>query len=83
MPTMQDIYNSARQLPPKERLRLAALLLDDLVEEPTSSLLSHDIRDYKEKWTEEDRIELLRTSHKHLDELYPEDADYPLPQEQL
>jgi len=51
--TVETLYNMVRQLPPKERLRLAALILQEIV---TVSIEEGDA------WSEEDLQDLARAS---------------------
>ena len=56
MQTAQSLYGaSVRSLPPRERLKLAALILDDLAASPTGGL------DWEDAWTDEDVKDL--TAH--------------------
>ncbi|AFY46732.1 hypothetical protein Nos7524_0828 [Nostoc sp. PCC 7524] len=51
--TAQEIYNQViRDLPPNERLRLANLILNDLVQNNLA------IIDESDTWTEQDQIDL-------------------------
>ena len=53
----QEIYTQAvRNLPPSERLRLATLILNELVEQPSSEI------EESETWTEQDQNDLLNFS---------------------
>jgi hypothetical protein len=53
----QDIYNQIiRNLSPNERLRLANLILNDLVQ------INLSIIDERDTWTEQDQIELTSFS---------------------
>lgn len=60
MPTAQELYASTvRNLSPVERLRLAALILDDLTKwEPSTP-------DYDDEWSEEDMNDLVTFSLRH------------------
>jgi len=50
----QEIYTqTVRNLPPTERLRLATLILNELVEQPSSEI------EESETWTEQDQNDLL------------------------
>lgn len=67
MPTAQEIYaTTIRQLPPAERLRLAALILDELVR---ADILRTDESDV---WSEEDVHDLQAYSLRHAAASYPE-----------
>ncbi len=71
MPNAQDVYTAnVRPLPPAERLRVAALILDELthtmppvVEEST-------------EWSEEDIRDLTAFSVQYAASLYPEEEEY-------
>jgi hypothetical protein len=68
MPTAQEIYKSSiRDLPPAERLRLAALILDELTQSDT---LPSDVSG---TWSEEDEHDLAAFSLQHAETLYPEE----------
>lgn len=65
MPTAQDIYAAARTLSLPERLRLAALLLDDL--NPAFRQVDlGNLAGYSDAWTEEDIRDLKSFSARHL-----------------
>jgi hypothetical protein len=64
--TAREIYeNSVAQLPPADRLRLAAWILDDLVASDGAGL---DIRD---DWSNQDVADLTAYSLKHADASAP------------
>jgi hypothetical protein len=67
----REIYeNSIRQLPAKDRLRLASLILDELANSSASEL------DISDNWTEQDVADLAIASTKYADRANPaEDAD--------
>ena len=53
----QEIYTqTVRNLPPTERLRLAKLILNELVDQPSSAI------EESETWTEQDQNDLLNFS---------------------
>ena len=53
----KEIYTqTVRNLPPTERLKLATLILNGLVDQPSSSI------EESEAWTEQDQNELLNFS---------------------
>jgi hypothetical protein len=53
----QEIYTqTVRNLPPTERLRLATLILNELVEQPSSAI------EESQTWTEQDQNDLLNFS---------------------
>ena len=65
--TAQEIFvKTIRALPPTERLRLAALILDDLA---CSNLSVVDISD---TWSEQDQSDLTAFSLRYAATLYPE-----------
>jgi hypothetical protein len=68
--TAQEIYNQVvRNLPPTERLRLATLILNELVQ-PNVSVI-----DQSDTWTEQDRIDLTNFSLQYAATLFPEDEE--------
>lgn len=68
--TAQDVFaETVRALPPAERLRLAALILNDL----TQSNLS--VVDSGETWSEQDQSDLTAFSLHHAAALYSEDQE--------
>ena len=70
MPTAQDVFEeTVRALPLRERLRLAALILQDLA--------SSDLRavDADDAWTEQDRRDLTAFSLRYAETQYPEDEE--------
>jgi hypothetical protein len=55
--SVQEIYTqTVRNLPPTERLRLAKLILNELVDQPSSAI------EESETWTEQDQNDLLNFS---------------------
>lgn len=70
MPTAQEIYvSTVRDLPPPERLRLAALILDELAK---SGMIPPDSSG---TWSDEDVRDLTAFSMQYAATLYPEDED--------
>ena len=68
--TAQEIYNQVvRTLPPKERLRLATLILNELVQQNVSVI------DQSDTWTEQDQIDLTNFSLQYAATLFPEDEE--------
>lgn len=67
MPTAQDVYaDTVRSLPAVERLRLAALILDDLTRtEPAEG----------DTWPARDQAELAAFSLSYAEALYPENGE--------
>jgi hypothetical protein len=67
-PTAQEIYQSSvKNLPPSERLRLAALILQELAQANTT-LVEHG-----DDWSEEDVRDMLAYSAGHAANSYPEE----------
>jgi len=70
MSTAQEVYTSTvQQLPPAERLRLAALILDELTK---SNVLAVDESD---TWSDEDIEDLRAYSLQYAESRYPEEED--------
>lgn len=70
MPTAQEVFiETVRALPPTERLRLAALILDDLAKSNLAVI------DNGNAWSEQDQSELVTLSLKHAATLYPENEE--------
>jgi hypothetical protein len=66
-PTAHDVYvQTVRSLPLAERLRLAALILDDLAQ-PNVSVL-----EMSDSWSEQDERDLSTFSLRYAATLYPE-----------
>ena len=66
MLTAQEIYIAARALSLPERLRLAALILDELHESPFSQIEPASLAGYSDSWTEEDLRDFRQFSASHL-----------------
>lgn len=65
--TIQEIYTQViRALPPAERLRLATLILNDLVQN------NADLVDRSDTWTQQDRLDLVAFSLQYAAIDYPE-----------
>ncbi len=65
--TIEEIYTQViRALPPAERLRLATLILNDLVQH------NADVVDQNDTWTEQDQLDLLRFSLQYVATGYPQ-----------
>ncbi|WP_009634345.1 hypothetical protein [Synechocystis sp. PCC 7509] len=63
--TAQEVYNQVvRTLPSTEQLRLANLILNELVEQNISD---------SDTWTERDRFDTMNFSLQHFAILFPED----------
>jgi hypothetical protein len=68
--TAQEIYNQViRDLPPNERLRLANLILNDLVQNNVA------IIDESDTWTEQDQIDLTSFSLQYASANFPESEE--------
>ncbi|UBF28434.1 hypothetical protein K9N68_11495 [Kovacikia minuta CCNUW1] len=69
MPTSaQEIYiQIVRTLPPTEQLRLANLILNELVVQDLSVI------DQSDRWTDQDQAELANFSLQYAATLFPED----------
>lgn len=67
--TVQEIYqNIVSTLPEDDRLRLAALILNDLTQKV-------DTVDTSDTWTEQDQLELASFSLQHTNSLFPDDEE--------
>ncbi len=64
MLTAQEIYTAARTLSLPERLRLAALILDELGSPPSNRL--NGLAGYSDVWSDEDINDLRRFSANYL-----------------
>jgi hypothetical protein len=68
--TAQEIYIKViRTLPPSERLRLATLILNDLVQQDSSVI------DISDTWTEEDQLDITNFSLQYAATLFPESEE--------
>jgi hypothetical protein len=68
--TAQEAFaETVRDLPPSERLRLAALILQDLAQCEVA------VVDRSDTWTEQDQHDVTAFSLQHAAELYPEDEE--------
>ena len=68
--TAQEIYNQVvRTLSPTERLRLATLILNELVQQNVSVI------DQSDTWTEQDQMDLTNFSLQYAATLFPEDEE--------
>ena len=65
--TAQDVLNSARELPPEEQLRLAALILQELANAEIRVVAPSD------SWSEQDQRDLAAFSLKYAERAYPEE----------
>jgi hypothetical protein len=65
-PTAQEVHNSViLTLPPTEHLRLATLILNELVQQNSSAI---DQSDY---WTEQDQTDVVDFLLHHAASLFP------------
>jgi hypothetical protein len=68
--TAQEVFTETiRALPPSERLRLAALILQELAQSDVA------VVDRSDAWSEQDQRDLTAVSLKYLAELYPEEQE--------
>jgi hypothetical protein len=68
--TAQQVFTeTVRALPPIERLRLAALILQELAQSEVA------VVDRSDTWTEQDQYDLTAFSLRYAAELYPEDEE--------
>jgi hypothetical protein len=68
--TIQEIYTQViRTLSPAERLRLATLILNDLVQHDA------ELVDQSDTWTEQDRLDLVAFSMQYAETNYPESEE--------
>jgi hypothetical protein len=66
--TIQEIYqNIVATLPLSDRLRLAALILNELTQQNVAVIDASDI------WTEQDQLELTSFSLQYANSLFPDD----------
>lgn len=66
--TAKEIFTETVQtLPPSERLRLAALILQELAQSDVA------VVDRSDTWSDEDQRDLTAASLKYAAELYPEE----------
>jgi len=68
--TAQEVFTeTVRALPPSERLRLAALILQELTQSEVAGV------DRSDTWNEQDQRDLTTFSLQYAAELYPEEED--------
>jgi nicotinic acid mononucleotide adenylyltransferase len=68
--TAQEVFrNTVHALPPTERLRLVALILQDLLQSEVS------VVDHSDTWNEQDQHDLTAFTLQHAAKLYPEDEE--------
>ncbi|MGB3653812.1 MAG: hypothetical protein WBA41_21710 [Rivularia sp. (in: cyanobacteria)] len=67
----QEVYiQIVRTLPPQERLRLANLILNELVEQDSSSVINQS-----DRWTDRDIVDVNNFSLQYSATLFPEDEE--------
>lgn len=67
----QEVYiQVVRYLPPQERLRLANLILNELVEQDSSSVINQS-----DCWTDRDIVDVNNFSLQYAATLFPEDEE--------
>jgi len=68
--TAQEVFTeTVRALPPSERLRLAALILQELTQSEVAGV------DRSDTWNEQDQRDLTTFSLQYAAELYPEEEE--------
>lgn len=68
--TAQEVFTeTVRALPPSERLRLAALILQDLTQSEVAGV------DRGDTWNDQDQRDLTTLSLQYAGELYPEEEE--------
>lgn len=68
--TAQEVYSQVvRILSPNERLRLATLILNELVQQNESVIAQSDT------WTEQDQTELVNFSLQYAAAIFPEEEE--------
>jgi hypothetical protein len=68
--TAQEVFTeTVRALPPTERLRLAALILQDLAQSEVA------VVDRSDAWNEQDQSDLTTFSLQYAAKLYPEEDE--------
>jgi hypothetical protein len=67
-PTAQQVYNEViRALSPTERLRLATLILNELVQQDSPVI------DQSDAWTEQDQVDVVNFSLQYAASLFPDE----------
>jgi hypothetical protein len=68
--TVQEIYqNIVATLPLSDRLRIAALILNDLTQQNVAVIDANDT------WTEQDQLDLTSFSLQYANSLFPNEED--------
>jgi hypothetical protein len=75
MLTIQEIYTAARELPPADRLRLAARLIEDIASQTPSDSEAFLPTDYSEEWSDEDKHDVTRHALQYATSLYGDERD--------
>jgi len=71
MPTAEQVFESSvHALPRSERLRLAALILQELAQADPGAL------DYSDSWSDEDISDLQAHSARHASSSFPQEDDF-------
>lgn len=83
MLTAQEVYIAARSLPLPERLRLAALILDEMTRPSHPTVNPQDLPGYSDVWTEEDVREFTAHCIRQSSFDLPDDDDLLPPVEEL
>ena len=83
MTTAQEVFTFARTLPLPERLRLAALILEDVTQAPAPVIDPQDLPGYSSEWLEEDLRDLAAHSARYIATQFPEDDDLITPPEEI
>lgn len=69
-PTAQEVFNTIVQtLPPTERLRLATLILNEIVQQDSFAI------DQSDFWSEQDQIEIVDFSLQHAASLFSDEEE--------
>ena len=68
--TVQEIYqNIVATLPSRDRLRLAALILNDLTQP------NLEVIDISDTWTKQDQLELTSFSLQYTNNIFPDEEE--------
>ena len=69
--TTQEVYIAARDLPFPERIRLAALILEDLSLTTLPLLVSQSVPEFSTVWSEGDIRDFSAHSAHYMETVYP------------
>lgn len=83
MITAQEVFTYARALPMPERLRLAALLLEDVSRVPAPAPDPQDLPGYSSDWSDEDLRDFAMHNARYAATQFPEDEDLIPPPEEI